>query len=44
MGSEMCIRDRADAGIDYVIAYIPGIAHDHEPMHRFAEEIIPAFA
>ncbi|WP_031464446.1 TIGR03560 family F420-dependent LLM class oxidoreductase [Sciscionella sediminilitoris] len=30
-----------EAGIDYVVVYIPGVAYDHEPLHRFAEEIIP---
>jgi len=33
-----------DAGIEYVIAYLPLVAYDHEPMHIFAEEVIPAFA
>ena len=32
-----------DAGINYVISYIPGLAYDHEPMQRYAEEVIPAF-
>jgi F420-dependent oxidoreductase-like protein len=34
----------ADAGIDYVIVYIPGVAYDHEPLHRFADEVIAKFA
>jgi alkanesulfonate monooxygenase SsuD/methylene tetrahydromethanopterin reductase-like flavin-dependent oxidoreductase (luciferase family) len=34
----------ADAGIDYVIVYMKNLAHDREPIGRFAEEIIPAFA
>lgn len=38
------IRGLVEAGIDYVIVYIPRIAYDREPLHRFAEEIIPAFA
>jgi F420-dependent oxidoreductase-like protein len=33
-----------DAGIDCVIVYFPRIAYDMEPLHRFAEEGIPAFA
>ena len=32
-----------DAGIDYLINYIPGVAYDLEPVQRYAEEIIPAF-
>jgi F420-dependent oxidoreductase-like protein len=34
----------AEAGIDYVISYIPGVAYDHEPLHRFAEEVVPQFS
>lgn len=37
------IEALVDAGIGYVIVYLPGIAHDHEQIHRFAEEVIPAF-
>ena len=37
------IQALSDAGIDYVIVYIPNVAHDREPIARFAEEIIPAF-
>lgn len=33
-----------DAGIDYLINYIPGVAYDLEPLQRYAEEVIPAFA
>ncbi|MEU4688790.1 LLM class F420-dependent oxidoreductase [Actinoplanes sp. NPDC023714] len=32
-----------DAGADYVIAYFPRAAYDHEPLLRFAEEVIPQF-
>jgi F420-dependent oxidoreductase-like protein len=32
-----------DAGIDYVIVYFPRIAYNHEPLHRFAQEIAPEF-
>ncbi len=38
------IEALVDAGIDYVIVYMPNLAHDREPIGRFAEEIIPAFA
>ena len=38
------VQALVDAGIGYVIVYIPGISHDHEQIHRFAEEVIPAFA
>jgi F420-dependent oxidoreductase-like protein len=34
----------AEAGIDYVIVYIPGVAYDHEPMQRFAEDVVPVFS
>jgi alkanesulfonate monooxygenase SsuD/methylene tetrahydromethanopterin reductase-like flavin-dependent oxidoreductase (luciferase family) len=37
------VQSLVDAGIDYVIVYIPRIAYDQEPLHRFAEEIIPQF-
>lgn len=33
----------AEAGADYVIVYIPRVAYDHEPLQRFAEEVIPRF-
>ena len=33
-----------EAGIDYVIVYLKNLAIDREPIGRFAEEIIPAFA
>ena len=33
-----------DAGIDYVIIYMPGVAYDPTPVSRFADEIIPRFA
>jgi F420-dependent oxidoreductase-like protein len=38
------IETKLDAGIDYLLAYIPGVAYDHEPLQRFAEEVIPRFA
>ncbi|BEL07633.1 LLM class F420-dependent oxidoreductase [Actinoplanes sichuanensis] len=34
----------AEAGADYVIVYIPRVAYDHEPLLRFAEEVIPQFS
>lgn len=37
------IQGLADAGIDYVQIYIPRIAYDHEPLHRFAAEVAPQF-
>ncbi len=37
------IQGLVDAGIDYVIVYIPRIAYDREPLHRFAQEILPEF-
>lgn len=33
-----------EAGADYLIIYIPGVAYDHEPLHRFASEVIPRFS
>ncbi len=38
------IQGLVDAGIDYVIVYLPRLAYDREPLHRFAREIIPHFA
>ncbi len=38
------IRAAVDAGIDYAINYIPGVAYDMEPMHLFEEEVIPRFS
>lgn len=35
------IQAGVDAGMDYAINYIPGLAYDTEPMHRFNEEVIP---
>jgi F420-dependent oxidoreductase-like protein len=37
------IEELLDAGTDYVIVYIPGVAYDHTPLHRFADEIISRF-
>jgi F420-dependent oxidoreductase-like protein len=30
-----------DAGVNYLIAYIPEVAYDHDRLHLYAEEIIP---
>ncbi|MGY4767631.1 TIGR03560 family F420-dependent LLM class oxidoreductase [Kribbella sp. CWNU-51] len=38
------VEQLAEAGIEYVLAYIPGVAYDHEPMQRFAEDVVPAFS
>ncbi|MEJ7901311.1 MAG: hypothetical protein WKF63_05655, partial [Thermomicrobiales bacterium] len=35
------INDLQEAGIDYVIVYMANLAHDREPIGRFADEIIP---
>lgn len=37
------IEDLLGAGMDYIVVYIPGVAYDHEPLHRFADEIISQF-
>ena len=37
------IQSLIDAGIEYVIAYIPRVAYDHTPMLRFAREVLPQF-
>jgi F420-dependent oxidoreductase-like protein len=33
-----------DKGIQYIVVDIAGIAYDHDPMHRFAEDVIPVFS
>jgi F420-dependent oxidoreductase-like protein len=33
-----------EAGCDYVIFYIPRLAYDHEPLYRFASDLIPPFS
>ena len=30
-----------DAGVNYLIAYIPDVAYDHDRLRLYAEEIIP---
>ena len=37
------LQDRVDAGIDYFILVLPRLAYDQEPLHIFAEQIIPRF-
>ena len=38
------LRPVVDAGIDYVILYMPRVAYDHGPIERFAREVIPRWA
>jgi F420-dependent oxidoreductase-like protein len=38
------LESMIEAGIDYVIIYIPSIAYDQEPMQRFESEVIPRLA
>ncbi len=38
------IQQLVDAGANYVIVSFPRVAYDHEPLHRFAEEVAPHFA
>jgi alkanesulfonate monooxygenase SsuD/methylene tetrahydromethanopterin reductase-like flavin-dependent oxidoreductase (luciferase family) len=40
---EIAERVRAvnEAGADYVIVYLPRLAYDREPLHRFAREVVP---
>jgi F420-dependent oxidoreductase-like protein len=35
------IRPAVDAGVNYVLYYIPSLAYDHEPLHILAEDVIP---
>jgi F420-dependent oxidoreductase-like protein len=35
------IQAGIDAGANYIINYIPGLAYDTDPMHRYNEEVIP---
>jgi F420-dependent oxidoreductase-like protein len=37
------LEQLAEIGIEYVVVYIPGVAYDHEPLQRFAEDVVPAF-
>ena len=38
------VEQLVEAGVDYVIAYIPGVAYDHEPLDRFAGDVVCRFA
>ncbi len=38
------VQALVEAGIDYVIVYMPGLALDREPIERFASNVIPAFS
>ncbi|HEV2526937.1 MAG TPA: LLM class F420-dependent oxidoreductase [Thermomicrobiales bacterium] len=38
------VRSGQDAGVDYAIVYIPGLAYDQEPMRMFEEGVIARFA
>ncbi|WP_433795409.1 LLM class F420-dependent oxidoreductase [Actinoplanes sp. CA-252034] len=38
------IEQLAEAGADYVITYFPRVAYDHEPLLRFAAEVVPQFS
>lgn len=42
---EVCTRIKAvlDAGIDYVIAYIPRVAYNHSQIERYAREVAAQF-
>jgi alkanesulfonate monooxygenase SsuD/methylene tetrahydromethanopterin reductase-like flavin-dependent oxidoreductase (luciferase family) len=33
-----------DAGVNYVLVYMPRVAYDPEPVRRFAETVIPHFS
>jgi F420-dependent oxidoreductase-like protein len=35
------MRQRADAGVTYFILYLMRLAHDHEQLQRFTEEVLP---
>ncbi|MBM7786687.1 LLM class F420-dependent oxidoreductase [Tenggerimyces flavus] len=37
------VEKALEAGADYVNFYIPGVAYDHEPVHRLAESIVKRF-
>jgi alkanesulfonate monooxygenase SsuD/methylene tetrahydromethanopterin reductase-like flavin-dependent oxidoreductase (luciferase family) len=38
------IQEVVDAGVNYVLISFPRIAYDHEPLQRFAAEVIPQFS
>lgn len=37
------IEPLIDAGVNYVLVYMPRVAYDPQPVRRFAEEIMPKF-
>jgi alkanesulfonate monooxygenase SsuD/methylene tetrahydromethanopterin reductase-like flavin-dependent oxidoreductase (luciferase family) len=37
------IERQIDAGADYIIIYLPGVAYTHERLHMLAEEVLPRF-
>lgn len=37
------VREQVDAGIDYIIFYVPDLAYTLDPLHLLAEEVIPQF-
>jgi alkanesulfonate monooxygenase SsuD/methylene tetrahydromethanopterin reductase-like flavin-dependent oxidoreductase (luciferase family) len=37
------VQAKVDAGIDYVIFYVPRVAYDLEPVQLLAEQLIPRF-
>ncbi len=48
VGDPAAVRDKIEplleVGIDYIITYIPGVAYDHEALHRFESDVIPIVA
>ena len=38
------IQPLIDAGINYVLVYLPRVAYDQEPVERFAQEVMPRFS
>jgi len=38
------LEERAEAGVEYFIVYLPRVAYDHTQLERFAEEVIPALS
>jgi F420-dependent oxidoreductase-like protein len=37
------IEQQIDAGADYIIIYLPGVAYTHERLQMLAEEVLPRF-
>jgi F420-dependent oxidoreductase-like protein len=38
------IASLVEAGVNYVLVSFPRLAYDHEPLYRFASEVIPRFS